>query len=98
MARYTTLRDNVCQRLATGRWVSPDTSVFFTNKTDYNDITEILLKVALNIIKQTYRIVFIYDVDVDKGSFAALHLLNCAEILAMQIWETFWYRSNSSIT
>ena len=28
-------------------------SVFFTNKTDYHDITDILMKVALNTIKQT---------------------------------------------
>jgi hypothetical protein len=32
---------------------SPGTSVFSTNKTDRHDITEILLKVALNTIKQT---------------------------------------------
>jgi hypothetical protein len=35
---------NVCQWLATGRWFSPDSS---TNKTDYHDITEILLKVVV---------------------------------------------------
>jgi hypothetical protein len=32
------------------RWFSPDTLVFSTNKTDRYDITEILLKVALNTI------------------------------------------------
>ena len=45
-ARYTILCDKVCDR-----------SVVFsgssTNKTDRHDITEILLKVALNSIKQT---------------------------------------------
>ena len=45
----TTLRDKVCQWLATGQWFSPVSS---TNKTDCHDITEILLKVALNIITQ----------------------------------------------
>ena len=45
MARCTTLCDKVCQWLATGRWFSPVSS---TNKTDHHDITEILLKVALN--------------------------------------------------
>jgi len=35
----------VCQWLATGRWFSPVSSI---NKTDHHDITEILLKVALN--------------------------------------------------
>jgi hypothetical protein len=46
----TNLYDKVCQWLATGRWFSPGTLVSSTNKTDRHDITEILLKVALNII------------------------------------------------
>ena len=33
--------------------ISPDTPVSSINKTDRHDITEILLKVALNTIKQT---------------------------------------------
>jgi len=45
---WTPLRQ-VCQWLATGRWFSPSTPVFSTNKTDCHDIAEILLKVALNI-------------------------------------------------
>jgi hypothetical protein len=49
-ARCTTLCDKVCQWLATDGWFSPVSS---TNKTDRHDITEILLKVALNTIKQT---------------------------------------------
>ena len=43
----TTLGDKVCQWLATGRWLSP---VSFT---DRHDVTEIILKVALNAINQT---------------------------------------------
>ena len=39
--------------LATGQWFSPSTPVSSTNKTDSHDITEILLKVALNTINQT---------------------------------------------
>jgi hypothetical protein len=35
------------------RWFSPGTPVSSTNKTDRHDITEILLKVALNTISQT---------------------------------------------
>jgi len=35
----------------TGRWCSPGNPVSSTNKTDRHDITEILLKVALNTIK-----------------------------------------------
>jgi hypothetical protein len=45
-----TVRDKVCQWLATGRWFSPDTPVSSTNKTDRHEITEILSKVAFNII------------------------------------------------
>ena len=48
----TTLCDKVCHCLAAGRWFSQGTSVSSTNKTDCHDITEILLKVALNTIKQ----------------------------------------------
>ena len=44
----TTLGDNVCQLLATGRWFSPGTVVSSTNKTDSHDITEIMLKVDIN--------------------------------------------------
>jgi hypothetical protein len=48
----TTLYGKVHQLLATGHWFSPGTPVTSTNKTDHQDITEILLKVALNTIKQ----------------------------------------------
>jgi hypothetical protein len=49
----TTLCDKVCQCPATGQWFSSDNPVSSTNKTDRHDITEILLKVALNNINQT---------------------------------------------
>ena len=49
----TTFVEKVCMWLATGQWFSPGTPVFSTNKTDSHDITEILLKVALNTINQT---------------------------------------------
>jgi hypothetical protein len=48
--RCTTLCDQVCQWLATGQWFSLVSSI---NKTDLQDIIEILLKVALNTINQT---------------------------------------------
>ena len=48
----TTLCVIVCQWLATGRWCSPGTPVFSTNKTDRHNITEILSKVALNTTNQ----------------------------------------------
>jgi hypothetical protein len=37
----------------TGQWFSPGTPVFSTNKIDRDEITEILLKVALTIMNQT---------------------------------------------
>ena len=46
----TTLCDEVCQCLVTGRWIFLGTPVSSTNKTDNHDITELLLKVALNTI------------------------------------------------
>jgi hypothetical protein len=48
-----TLCEKVCQWLATGRWFSPGPPVSSTNKVDSHDIAEILLKVALNTIRQT---------------------------------------------
>ena len=50
---HTTLCDKVCQWLATGGWFFPGTLVSSTNKNDRHDITEILLKVALNTITTT---------------------------------------------
>jgi hypothetical protein len=44
---FCTLCDQVCQ------WFSPGPPVSSSNKTDRHDITEILLKVALNTIKPT---------------------------------------------
>ena len=46
----TTLCNKVCQCLAAGWWFSPSTVISSTGKTDRHDITEILLKVALNTI------------------------------------------------
>jgi hypothetical protein len=53
--RCTTFCDKLCQWLATGRWFSPGASVSSINKPDHLDITEILLKVALNTIKLTNK-------------------------------------------
>ena len=44
-----------CQWLATGGWFSQCTPVSSTNKTDWHDITEILLKVVLATTKQTNK-------------------------------------------
>ena len=45
----TTLCDKVCCLLSAGCWFSTVTPIFSTNKTDYSNITEILMKVVLNI-------------------------------------------------
>jgi hypothetical protein len=50
---HTTIYDKVCRWLATGRWFYPGTLVSSTNKSDCHDITEILLKVAINTINQS---------------------------------------------
>jgi len=50
----TTLCDKICQWL--GQWFSPGTPVSSTNKTGRHDITDILLKVALNTINQINQI------------------------------------------
>jgi len=49
----TTLCVKFCQWLATGWWFSPGPLVSSTDKTDRQDITEILFKVALNTITLT---------------------------------------------
>jgi hypothetical protein len=36
----TTLSDKVCQKLAAGRWFSPGTPIFYTNKTDRYPLTQ----------------------------------------------------------
>jgi len=55
----TTVCDKVCQLLAAGRWVSPGTPVSSTNETDRRDITEILLKVALNKTEEGFATSFV---------------------------------------
>ena len=58
---YNTYSDKVCQWLTTGWWFSPGTPVSSTNKTNRHDITEILLKMSLNIIKNPQlKYIFIY--------------------------------------
>ena len=49
-SRCTTLWHKVCQWLAAGLWFSLSPPFSSNNKTDRHDITEILLKVALNTI------------------------------------------------
>jgi len=53
----TTLCDKVCQWIVTGCWFYPGTPISSTNKSDHHNITEILLKVALNTINKPYTLV-----------------------------------------
>jgi hypothetical protein len=60
----TTLCDKVCQWLAAGQLFSPGSPVSYTSKTDLQDITEIVLKVALNTMNQTWIIYCIKNITV----------------------------------
>jgi len=55
--RLAAASDKAYQLLAHGRWFSPGTPASSTTKTGHHDITEILLKVALNT-KKSNQIVF----------------------------------------
>ena len=56
----TKLCDKVCQWFVAGQWFLPGTLVSSCNKTDCHDITEILLKMALNIITLTHKFILSY--------------------------------------
>ena len=73
--RCTTLCNKVCQWLATGRWFSTVLPVSSTNKTDHHDITEILLKVAFNTIKQTNKHIFVTHLICTKCIFVYVHFM-----------------------
>jgi hypothetical protein len=60
----TTLCYKLCQWLATSQWFSPGTPVSSTNETDHLDITDILLKVALNTI--TWILIYLQSYDYAK--------------------------------
>jgi hypothetical protein len=53
--------DKFCHLLDAGRWFFPGALVSSTNKTDFHDITEIFLKVALNTINQPTKKVLSCD-------------------------------------
>ena len=53
-----TLCVKVRQWLTTGLWVSSGTPDCSTNKTDHHNITEILLNVALNTIKPSFKKIY----------------------------------------
>jgi hypothetical protein len=62
----TTLCDKVCQWLAPGQWFSPGTPVSSANKTEHHDITEILLKVTLNLVRISYNSSILAETSLQK--------------------------------
>jgi hypothetical protein len=78
----TTLCDKVCQWLAAGQWFSAGTLVPSPNITDHHDISDILLKVALNImtltlyIPQRNLVISLYGPPIAGFREVALYLLN----------------------
>jgi hypothetical protein len=61
-ARCATLCDIVCQWFATDRWFSPGTTVSSTSKIDRHNVTEILMKVALNTMTVTLALLELYRI------------------------------------
>ena len=59
----------VCHWFTTGRWFSSGTPVSSTNNTDRHDMTELLLKVALNTINQPTGLFILAKCSNNKGSF-----------------------------
>ena len=88
----TTLLYIVCQWLATGRWFSWVTPVSSTNNTDRQDITEILLKVALISIKQP---VFFREMALDtiwsKSRNSVYTLTHNLETILISNHSEMWY-------
>ena len=78
----TTLCDKVCQRLAAGQWFSAGTLVPSPKITDHHDISDILLKVALNTmtltlyIPQINLVISLYGPPIAGFREVALYLLN----------------------
>jgi hypothetical protein len=82
----TTLCDQACQWLATGRWFSPGTPVSSTNKTDSHDIAEILLKVALSTINQTNQLISIWQ-NTFVNLKQCIHKVNCDSVILFLLWD-----------
>ena len=66
--------------LATGQWFSLGIAVYSTNKTDLQDITEILLKVALNTINHNIWVSKIFVEIINK------HPEKCFKIKLGLLW------------
>ena len=67
----------------TDRWLTPGPPVSFTNKTDRDDITEILLKVALNTIDLTLTLKISPPITDKKQKLFTLRL--CEHLVSLTI-------------
>ena len=77
-----------CQWLATGRWFSPGATVSSTNKTDHHDMTEILLKVALNTITLTLLIIHFNELIINmKVEIFTDHLYLLSNVISKYKWS-----------
>ena len=85
----TTLCDEVCQWLATSRWFSPGTPVSSTSKTDRHDITEILLKVAINTV--THNPLMLFWIHTAKCMKYLYLLILYSSPLFVNIWSPSYY-------
>jgi hypothetical protein len=79
----TTVCDKVCQWAATDRWFSLGTLVSSINKTYRQDITEIVLKVALNT--KTYNLHIIRNIFFQGENFERTDVPTCIRFLSVLI-------------
>ena len=77
----TTLCDKFCKWLAVGLWFSHGTPVSCTNKNDCYDITEILLKVALNTIARTTPLRSLIAVELLTSNIWTFYNWPCLQLL-----------------
>ena len=83
---------NVFQWLPAGWWFSQGTPVSFTNKTDRHDITEILLKVALNTITLTLVCKVFYRCVIKQfksKQILVIHTFLCYFRRKKQMWQFY---------
>ena len=75
----------------TGQWFSMGTPISSTNKTDCQDITEILLKVVLNIINLKKKQIFLYLLsakicdEINTRKSSALNTIKCFMSVTQEI-------------
>ena len=101
--RLAAASDKVCQLLAHGRWFSQETPASSTSKTGRHDITEILLKVALNAINHMSTVLGLmstYFVVLCRFLFVPLFLffwsLNCLSFFELRFLITHVVSSSMS--